>query len=63
MEYEYRFERIETSLGSVGYQDAVQTAAREGWRLIQLFIEQPAIVATSYVLVLERPLRNQIAQA
>ena len=54
MKYEYRFDLIKTSLGSSGYQDAVQAAAAEGWRLLQIFIEQPAVVATSYILVLER---------
>ncbi|MBA3826340.1 MAG: DUF4177 domain-containing protein, partial [Ktedonobacterales bacterium] len=29
--------------------------ARQGWRLVQIFVAQPATVTSEFVLILERP--------
>ncbi len=36
------------------YEDAVRAHATQGWRLVQIFIENPAAVADEYVLVMAK---------
>jgi hypothetical protein len=43
--YEYRFESVDIRRFPQAYEVAVQTAAAEGWRLVQILVEQPAAVA------------------
>lgn len=53
--YEYRFETVDLRGRPTGYQGVVAQRALEGWRLVQILVEIPAAVPSSYVLVLERP--------
>lgn len=38
-----------------GYQELVHERAHEGWRLVQVLVEQPAVIVADYVLIFERP--------
>ncbi len=57
--YTYRFLRHEVRrcgrAVDESYQQVVAEQARAGWRLVQVLVEEPAAMVTSYVLVLERP--------
>lgn len=54
MHYDYRFERVDVRKGAKAYEDQVHAAADEGWRLVQMLVEQPAAIASAYVLIIER---------
>jgi hypothetical protein len=58
--YEYKFVRVPVKYLRDGmdpqtYQTAVEEHARDGWRLVQVLVENPAAIPTEYVLILERP--------
>lgn len=38
-----------------GYQELVHHKARQGWRLVQVLVEQPAVMVSEYVVIFERP--------
>jgi len=41
--------------GAETYQSVVHELARQGWRLVQVLVEQPAAMVSEYVLIFERP--------
>jgi hypothetical protein len=58
--YEYEFVRVAVkykglSIDPSVYELPVRDRAEQGWRLVQLFVENPAQMAVEYVLVFERP--------
>jgi hypothetical protein len=56
----YCFERVPAirnprrNLSALG-EARVHSLAAEDWRQVQIFVEQPAAIASEYVLVMERP--------
>ena len=59
--YQYDFVRLPESgqrrAGNdrlTNYPDLVHERARQGWRLVQVLVEQPAIAASDRVLIFER---------
>lgn len=57
--FAYKFERVRVKSTSGTYKETIHARAIEGWRLVQVLIEQPAAMASEYVLILERPTLNQ----
>ncbi|MBF6595010.1 MAG: DUF4177 domain-containing protein [Thermaceae bacterium] len=58
--YNYKFVRVAVNYLRDGidahtYQAVVEEHAREGWRLVQIFVENPAAIPSEYVVILERP--------
>ncbi|GGQ94241.1 DUF4177 domain-containing protein [Deinococcus ruber] len=61
--YDYQFVRVPITyrsgqIESASYQEVTAQHAREGWRLVQILIENPAAVAAEYVLIFERPIQQ-----
>lgn len=60
MTYIYRFVTVAVTLGTTQpkhptYQDVIAEHAKQGWRFVQLVVDNPAAVPTAYVLIFERP--------
>ena len=57
--YEYKFVRCEAGYEQrqpvATYEPLVVEQARQGWRLVQVVILQPAAIASHYELIFERP--------
>jgi Domain of unknown function (DUF4177) len=58
--YEYEFVRVTmkwkwTRLDTPAYEKVVQERAQQGWRLVQVVIEQPMYIPNEYTLIFERP--------
>lgn len=52
--HRYAFEIVDVSRDSHFYRDAISAHAANGWKLVQILIEAPAVYPTEYVLVLEK---------
>ena len=57
---EYLFVRVPVqyergALSSAAYEREVHAHAERGWRLVQIFVENPAAAVTEHVLIFERP--------
>jgi Domain of unknown function (DUF4177) len=58
--YEYIFIRSPVKVGKAGkfdpasYQSVIEEHAAQGWRLVQIFIDNPAAIPSEYVIILER---------
>lgn len=64
MTYTYTFVTIPVTIGTTRpkhptYQDVIEQYAEQGWRFVQLVIDNPAAVPTEYVLIFERPISVQ----
>jgi len=55
--YEYAFVRSAFEKSNTGYHDRIREHAQEGWRLVQVLVERPAVGASDYVLIFERPIQ------
>lgn len=53
--FEYDFVTQPTTWGMSEYHEVVHERSRQGWRLVQVLVEQPAAIASEYVLIFERP--------
>jgi hypothetical protein len=58
--YEYKFAecaaRFERGAASVApVREVVERHARDGWRLVQVLVTNPAAVPTRYEVIFERP--------
>jgi hypothetical protein len=56
---EYRFVRVAAvhdprRSATALVEEQVQSLAADGWRLVQVLVEQPAAMANDYVLIMER---------
>ena len=61
--YDYVFVRVPVTyrggqIEAASYQAAIRQQAEEGWRLVQVMVENPAAVPTEYILIFERPRQN-----
>jgi hypothetical protein len=56
-EYQVVTHRVAYEKGGIkrDYEAVIHERAQQGWRLVQIFIPQPAAVVTEYVLIFERP--------
>lgn len=59
--FEYAFVTVPVNYGSKAspsqsgsYQAVIVDHARQGWRLVQVLVENPAAVPTEYTLIFER---------
>ncbi|MER3482228.1 MAG: DUF4177 domain-containing protein [Meiothermus sp.] len=58
--YEYKFVRVPVKftrsnvLDPATYTEAVTEHAAQGWRLVQILVENPAASVSEYVLIFER---------
>ncbi len=58
--FEYQFVRHEvrrnrSQIDDQCYQQVIAEQASLGWRLVQILVEEPAAVVSTYVLIFERP--------
>jgi hypothetical protein len=58
--YEYAFEIVPMTIGVDGlpalpaHRAVIAERARDGWRLVQVFVPNPAAVPSAYELIFER---------
>lgn len=58
--YEYAFIRTPIKFGKAGkidpssHQSVIEEHASQGWRLVQILIENPAAIPGEYVIIFER---------
>jgi len=58
--YEYAFEIVPMTIGVDGlpalpaHRAVIAERARDGWRLVQVFVSNPAAVPSAYELIFER---------
>ena len=58
--YQYECVRVAVTLTRTGgvapetYEPLIHSRAQEGWRLVQIFIENPASIPSEYVLIFEK---------
>jgi hypothetical protein len=58
--YEYTFVHCAINLAKAGkidspsYQTIIHEHAVQGWRLVQILIENPAVIPGEYVIIFER---------
>lgn len=65
--FEYTFIQVPVTYGrgmspepqAAAYENVIHEQARQGWRLVQIFIANPATVPTEYTLIFERPAGNR----
>lgn len=59
MAYTYMFVTAPALIGvqrqQPPYQDVINKYASEGWRFVQLVVDNPAAIPAEYVLIFERP--------
>lgn len=60
MHYTYTFVTVPVTIGGTRakqptFQEVIHEHARQGWRFVQLVVENPASIPTEYVLIFERP--------
>ena len=64
--YEYKFVKVAAAFSgsrvdAAGYEKTVAEYAADGWRLVQIFVANPAAIPSDYQLILERPAPGQAA--
>lgn len=58
--FEYKFVRCTVVFGRAGkvdpanYETKIQEHASQGWRLVQIFTENPPVIPSEYVIIFER---------
>jgi hypothetical protein len=58
--YEYTFVRCPVTflkagkINEVSYREVIKEHAAQGWRLVQMLVENPAAVPSEYMVIFER---------
>jgi hypothetical protein len=62
--FEYKFVRCNVVFGKggkvdpVNYETKIREYASQGWRLVQILVENPPVIPSEYIIIFERDNEN-----